>query len=188
VVRLTVPVLVATWVENGLREALDAALAPPVVLTEQGGRADIGAATPTPPEVAAALSGENDVWLASCKDFYGSPYALKKGSGCPTAIWGCMECPNAVFTTRHLPSIYSYSAFLDNQRDEMPIAEWKARYGLAWERITTGILPKFTREQRARASSMDARSETGTADPATASRVRRPMGSPRLHAECPAPL
>lgn len=135
-------------VENGLREVLDTALAPPVVLTGQGERADEGRAQLTPPEVAAALSGENDVWLASCKDFYNSPYALKKGSGCPTAIWGCMECPNAVFTTRHLPSIYSFAAFLDRQRDELSIAEWKARYGLAWERIISGILPKFTRQQR----------------------------------------
>ncbi|MGW9514180.1 hypothetical protein, partial [Embleya sp. NPDC055610] len=135
-------------VENGLREALEAALAPPVVLTDRGERADEGPTDLLPPEVAAALSGENDVWLASCKDFYGSPYALKKGAGCPTAIWGCMECPNAVFTTRHLPSVYSFAAFLDGQRNELSTAEWKARYGLAWQRITTGILPKFTRQQR----------------------------------------
>jgi len=141
-------------VENGLREALNAALAPPVVITEQGERADSGSTTLTPPEVATALSGENDVWLASCKDFYGSPYALKKGTGCPTAIWGCMECPNAVFTTRHLPSIYNFAAFLENQRDELSAAEWKARYGLAWERITTGILPKFTQQQRVTAQAI----------------------------------
>ncbi|MFF2941342.1 hypothetical protein ACFVSQ_16020 [Streptomyces niveus] len=135
-------------VENGLREVLNIALAPPVVLTDHGERADKGSAELTPPEVATALSGENDVWLASCKDFYASPYALKKGAGCPTAIWGCMECPNAVFTTRHLPSIYSFAAFLDGQRDELSVAEWKARFGLAWERITTGILPQFTHQQR----------------------------------------
>lgn len=134
-------------VEQGLRQALDVALAPPVVLGEDGARLDDGPEELEPGEVSAALSGQSDVWLASCKSFYDSPYAIKKGSGCPVAVWGCLECPNAVFTTRHLPSLLSFLAFTEQQRDEFPTAEWKARYGLAWERIVTGIRPKFTREQ-----------------------------------------
>jgi len=133
-------------VEAGLRQALDIALAPPVVAGE-GGRPLGGGAPLTPPQVRAALSEQTDVFLASCTDFYGSPFARTSGSGCPVAIWGCLECPNAVYTSRHLPSLLSFAAFVDAQRDELPDGEWQARYGLAFERVTTGILAKFTGEQ-----------------------------------------
>jgi hypothetical protein len=134
-------------VEDGLREALDVALAPPVVLGDNGTRLDSGADQLGPDEVRATLSGENDVFLASCKDFYASPYAAKKGRACPAAVWGCLECPNAVFTTRHLPSILTFLDFTERQRDELASPEWKARFGVPWERIVHGIRPKFTNEQ-----------------------------------------
>jgi hypothetical protein len=141
-------------VEDGLREALDVALAPPVVLDGDGMRLDCGPGQLEPDEVRAALSGDNDVFLASCKDFYASPYATKKGAGCPAAVWGCLECPNAVFTTRHLPSILTFLDFTEQKRDELPVPEWKARYGLAWERIVHGIRPRFTDDQVATAQAI----------------------------------
>ena len=55
--------------------------------------------------MSAALSGDSDVWLASCRDFHASPFARRPGAGCPVAVWGCLECPNAVFTTRHLAGL-----------------------------------------------------------------------------------
>ncbi|MDH6626084.1 hypothetical protein M2271_003901 [Streptomyces sp. LBL] len=138
-------------VEKGLREALDAAMEAPVVLDDQGRRLDRSAAELPPDEVAVALSGDSDVWLASCRDFHASPFARRPGSGCPVAVWGCLECPNAVFATRHLPAILSFAAFLTAQREAMTVLEWNARYALAWERIITGILPQFTGEQQATA-------------------------------------
>ncbi|WP_327335682.1 hypothetical protein OG384_03100 [Streptomyces sp. NBC_01324] len=138
-------------VEDGLREALDAALDPPVVLDEDGARLDTSPADVPPGEVAEALSGDSDVWLASCRDFHASPFARRPGDGCPVAVWGCLECPNAVFTTRHLPAIFSFTAFLTAQREEMTVPEWSARYALAFERVTTGVLPQFTAEQQATA-------------------------------------
>lgn len=143
-----------TAVENGLREALDAALAPPVVLDDAGDRLDPGVEVLEPDEVRVALSGQNDVFLASCKDFYASPYAVRKGSGCPVAVWGCLECPNAVFTTRHLPSILSFLTFLEQQREDLSAVEWQARYGLAWDRIVHGIRPRFSAEQIATAQAI----------------------------------
>jgi hypothetical protein len=56
-----------------------------------------------------------------------------------------------VFTTRHLPAILSFAGFLTAQREAMTVLEWNARYALAWDRITTGILPQFTGEQQASA-------------------------------------
>jgi hypothetical protein len=87
------------------------------------------------------------VFLASCTDFHDSPFARAPGSGCPVAVWGCLECPNAVFTERHLPSLLSFTGFLDAQREELPAPEWQARYGIAHERLSSGILPAFTTRQ-----------------------------------------
>lgn len=134
-------------VEAGLRQALEAVLEPPVVATNSGTRLAIQAAEPlTPSEAQAATSRDQDVFLASCTDFHASPFARSPGRPCPTAVWGCLECPNAVFTERHLPSLAGFARFLEDQRDELPAAEWQARYALAHQRLTTGILPAFSAE------------------------------------------
>jgi hypothetical protein len=133
-------------IEAGLRQALEVGLQPPVVADERGRPLPDGAPL-SPPQVRAALSPETDVFLASCTDFYASPFARTSGSACPVAVWGCVECPNAVYTTRHLPSLLRFVEFINTQRDELPADEWQARYGLAFERISTGIVAKFTAEQ-----------------------------------------
>jgi hypothetical protein len=117
------------------------------VADEQGQPLGDAAAPLTPAQVRAALSEQSDVFLASCTGFHASPFARTAGSPCPVPIWGCLECPNAVYTTRHLPSLLSFAGFLHAQRDELPQAEWQARYGLALDRITTGVTPRFTAEQ-----------------------------------------
>jgi hypothetical protein len=58
-----------------------------------------------------------------------------------------LECPNAVFTSRHLPSVLAFLGFVEAQREELSQAEWTARYGLAWRRIVDGIRSRFTPEQ-----------------------------------------
>ncbi|MGH3285125.1 MAG: hypothetical protein ACRDPD_10665 [Streptosporangiaceae bacterium] len=134
-------------IEAGLSQALEVALPPPAVTDEYG--RPLGTDTPalTPAQVSAAMSEQSDVFLASCTDFCASPFARTRGTGCPVAIWGCLECPNAVYTTRHLPSLLAFTSFLGAQREELSGAEWRARYGLAFDRITTAITPKFTAEQ-----------------------------------------
>ena len=39
------------------------------------------------------------------------------------AAWGCLECPNAVFTERHLPSLTAFAAFLEDQRGELVVQD-----------------------------------------------------------------
>ena len=134
-------------IEAGLTEALAVALPPPVVLDTDGTRLDSGAADLTPETVRDALSGETDMWLSACKDFFNSPWALKKGAPCPVPPWVCLECPNAVFTSRHLPAVLSALSSIERQRDELPPAEWTARFGLAHERIITGVLGRFRSPQ-----------------------------------------
>jgi hypothetical protein len=134
-------------IEAGLRQALAVGLPAPVVADEHGRPLGEAPAGLSAAQVHAALSVDTDVFLASCTDFHASPFARTPGAGCPVAIWGCLECPNAVYTTRHLPSLLSFIGFLPAQRDELPAPQWQARYGLAHDRLTTGITPKFTPEQ-----------------------------------------
>ncbi|MFJ3925477.1 hypothetical protein [Streptomyces sp. NPDC090022] len=138
-------------VEAGLEQALGATLSPPVVLSDDGARLDDGQAALTTREIESALSGEQDVWLASCRDFFASPFARKPGAACPVPAWGCLEYPNAVFTSRHLPSLLSFLDFLERQREEYPAAEWTTRFGLAWDRIVHGVRARFSTRQIATA-------------------------------------
>ncbi|WP_406494769.1 hypothetical protein OG936_13285 [Streptomyces sp. NBC_00846] len=141
-------------VEAGLAQALGVALAPPVVLSDDGDRLDDSQAALTAREIESALTGEQDVWLASCRDFFASPFARKPGAACPVPAWGCLECPNAVFTSRHLPSLLSFLDFLERQREEYPAAEWTARFGLAWDRIVHGVRARFSTRQIATAQAI----------------------------------
>ncbi|MFE9765902.1 hypothetical protein ACFYPC_15475 [Streptomyces sp. NPDC005808] len=141
-------------VEAGLVQALGAAAASPVVLSDEGDRLDDGEAALSTQEIKSALSGEQDVWLASCRDFFASPFARKPGAACPVPAWGCLECPNAVFTNRHLPSLLSFLDFLERQREEYPAAEWSARFGLAWDRVVHGVRARFSTRQIATAQAI----------------------------------
>ncbi|MGW3199204.1 hypothetical protein ACWDBD_32485 [Streptomyces sp. NPDC001118] len=140
-------------VEDGLQQALAAAIPPPVVLDEDGNRLEEADASPTPAQIRAALSRESDVFIAACTDFHDTPHATP-GKPCPVPVWGCLECPNAVFTTRHLPQILSFLDFTERQRDELAVPEWQLRYGTAWQRIVHGIRNKFRREEIATAQAI----------------------------------
>ncbi|MFJ2604451.1 hypothetical protein ACIO13_05585 [Streptomyces sp. NPDC087425] len=138
-------------VEAGLNQALAVALPPPVVLDDNGERLDEGSIEIAPAAVRDALSGATDVWLSSCQDFFASPYATKPGAPCPVPPWVCLECPNAVFTTRHLPSVLSALATIEQQREEFSTADWQARFGQAHQRIINGVLARFSTAQIATA-------------------------------------
>ena len=72
---------------------------------------------PVPPaEVIAFLDGAQDLWLASCSGFYASPFG-KKGQACPVPFWGCLDCGNAVITSRKLPSLIAFLEFMVAQRE-----------------------------------------------------------------------
>ena len=130
-------------VEAGLEQALAVALPPPAVIPR-------GIEPPgmlTSAQLRAAQSTGSDVFLASCTSFNDSPFARKPGGPCPVAVWGCLECPNAVFADRHLPSLVAFADFLQDQREALSEAEWAAQYGLSWQRLADGVFPAFPPER-----------------------------------------
>ncbi len=95
-----------------------------------------------PEQVEALLAGEQDVWVAGCANFYASPFG-KPGSACPVPVWGCLECPNAVITSRHLPTILLFLNRMISERERLEERAWVAQFGRAYARITRQILPAF---------------------------------------------
>jgi hypothetical protein len=96
-------------------------------------------------EVPALLDGEQDVWLASCAGFHASPFG-EVGSPCLQPFWGCLECCNAVITTRKLPAILAFLDFIEGERVALSAPDWSIKFGRAHTRITQQVLPVFSDE------------------------------------------
>jgi hypothetical protein len=134
-------------VADGLNDALASALQLRIVTPEEEAiarRAPSKLQLSLPAaEARRVLSGKNDVWLASCSGFHNSPFA-PAGEPCSEPFWGCLECHNAVITARKLPSIIAFLDFIVVRRAEMTEADWRAKFGRPWSRITQQILPAFS--------------------------------------------
>jgi hypothetical protein len=149
-------------IADALNDALTSALEPRIVAPEEEAIARKQPKTlqlPVPAaEVHRALSGKQDVWLASCTGFYKSPFAAER-EPCPEPFWGCLECRNAVITARKLPAIIAFLDFVVARRAEMPEADWWGKFGRAWSRITQQVLPAFSdavvAEAREKAEALD---------------------------------
>jgi hypothetical protein len=152
-------------IADAMSDALDAARQPCVLPSdaELVVRADPDRAMGLPVAGAAAvsvlLSGEQDVWLASCGGFYASPFGTA-GEACPSPFWGCLECSNAVITARKLPALLSFLSFIRTQRQALTEADWTAKFGRVHGRIADQILPRFNKaeiEEARRAAATDPR-------------------------------
>lgn len=93
-------------------------------------------------EISRALTGEQDLWLASCRDFNNSPFD-KPGTPCSKSFFGCVLCPNALITRRSLPGILGFRAHMERRREEMAAIAWDELYGATWREISLSILPQF---------------------------------------------
>lgn len=140
--------------EQAVADALEEALPGPKILApcdEEQLRDELARSPPTGGDVSVeVLEGKQDVWLASCGNFYSSPFA-PAGSACPTPFWACLNCRNAVITARKLPAILGFLAFVDEQRPGMSEPDWETKFGQARQRITRQILPAFSDEVVAQA-------------------------------------
>jgi hypothetical protein len=146
-IRSLAPLHEAT-IADGLQAALDAAFIPIVLdadgenrlRTDQRGLAD---EWKRPQEqVAAVADGGADVWMAGCLDFHHSPHGAPDRP-CPSPVWGCLECNNAVITASKLPAILAFLNHIFGKRQQMNMAAWTERFGRAHHRITQQILPRF---------------------------------------------
>lgn len=135
-----------TTVADAFREAVNSARAPIVLTVEQEAVWRTGptqvSAIPQGCDPIALLDGEQDVWLAGCAGFYASPHG-SAGDPCPMPFWGCLECSNAVITTRKLPAILSFLDFIEDQRRALHAGDWAVKFGRAHARITADVLPAF---------------------------------------------
>ncbi|MFB6957545.1 hypothetical protein ACFCYB_10955 [Streptomyces sp. NPDC056309] len=136
-------------VANGLQDALDEARGPSVLTPEEEERL---AQQPkkaaellgiSAKEIGPLLSGESDLWLSSCRDFFDSPFGTK-GKACPVSFFGCLGCGNAVITRRKLPAILAFLNHMEAERAKTPGFEWTARFGKAHQQILQLILPRFS--------------------------------------------
>lgn len=93
-------------------------------------------------DVVPFLDGAQDVWLASCANFYDSPFG-KADQACPSPFWACLDCRNAVITARKLPALIAFMNFTREQRGLLASEDWEAKFGRAWRRINGQILPAF---------------------------------------------
>jgi hypothetical protein len=98
-----------------------------------------------PAQAEALLAGELDLWLSACRDFTGSPFAAP-GKPCPVPFWSCLDCPNAVITSRKLPAILAFLDHIEGQRTAMNADAWAQLHGRTRNRIITQILPAFPQD------------------------------------------
>ncbi len=100
--------------------------------------------TPTEATVDVVPSGpaEQELWLASCTDFFNSPFTAA-GKPCGAAFFNCLGCANAVVGEDKLPTILRFLDFLLTQRTQLAAEDWAARFGDSYQRITHRILPAF---------------------------------------------
>lgn len=134
-------------VADGLNDALASALQPRILTPDDEATARKNPESlqlPAPvAEVRRALGGRQDVWLAACSSFHKSPFAAE-GEPCSEPFWGCLDCRNAVITARKLPAIIAFLDFIVARRAETAEADWWPKFGRAWSRITSQVLPAFS--------------------------------------------
>ncbi len=95
-------------------------------------------------EARRLIAGEQDVFVASCRDFYNRPDG-PPDTPCDRPF-ACFSCRNAVWTGRILPRLIRFRDFLTEQRAHLPADEWQRRFGFPWRAITEAILPSFRPE------------------------------------------
>jgi hypothetical protein len=135
---------IADGLAEGLSDALQLRVLSPAeeeILARDPQQAP-GLAGVEPGQAGPLLAGELDLWLSACRDFTGSPFA-SPGKPCPVPFWSCLDCPNAIITSRKLPAILAFLDHIEGQREAMSADAWAQMHGRTRNRIITQILPAF---------------------------------------------
>lgn len=126
--------------EDGIRAAFHVAkpqvvtVSSPAAVSEKTGMNEI--------EAAKLLRGDQDVFFASCKDFYNRPGG-EKNTPCDKP-WNCLGCSNAIITRHVLPRVIAFRNFLSHQRLELGDSDWNQKFGGVWKVLQEEIFPKFS--------------------------------------------
>lgn len=127
-------------VEAGIQSAI--AIARPIVLVDDS-PSNVAEALNVDSSVAAkVLRGEQDVFFASCRDFYNRPGG-PVNTPCDKP-WGCLMCSNAIITRHVLPRVLAFRAFMLQQQTELSDDDWNEKFGPTWQVLTADIIPKFS--------------------------------------------
>jgi hypothetical protein len=94
--------------------------------------------------VLGILKGEQDVFFASCKDYFNRPGATPN-TPCDKP-WGCFTCSNAIITRHVLPRVIAFRDFILSQKNELTMDDWQIKFGWVWDVIAQDVLPKFNRD------------------------------------------
>lgn len=134
-------------IEAGIKAARS--LARPIVLSNDSTAVAVEALSVSEQVAEKVLRGEQDVFFASCKDFYNRPGG-SPNSPCDKP-WGCLLCANAIITRHVLPRVLAFMHFMDRQRFELSQEDWVMKFGSPWQVLTKDVLPKFSAETLAEA-------------------------------------
>jgi len=101
------------------------------------------------------IKGEQDMFIATCKDFYNSPNG-KPNSPCQLP-WGCFTCSNAIWTSRILPKLVLFYDFILEQKELLSTEDWEAKFMTPYVIMKYKIFTKFSDETMgwARRASVD---------------------------------
>ncbi|MFC9822698.1 hypothetical protein ACFWG6_35135 [Streptomyces erythrochromogenes] len=120
---------------------------PPMVLTQESVAAlvrdypaQVAALELTDEVLAELVSGQRDVFSASCGDQLSGLHG-PKGKPCPARPWVCLACPLALFTPRHLPNLMRLRAFFSAMWQQMPAAEFMPLFGFYSQRLDAILTP-----------------------------------------------
>jgi hypothetical protein len=92
-------------------------------------------------KVVAILQGEQDLFIASCKDFYNKPNG-RPNTPCDE-VWKCFECANGLWTTRILPRLIKFLWFIEDQKLLLSAEDWIFKFSVPYAAIMKDILPRF---------------------------------------------
>ncbi|MFF0057833.1 hypothetical protein ACFYRI_25970 [Streptomyces microflavus] len=146
-------------IEDGRSDLLRRARSPVVLTSEQaaafveGFPGEVERLGLDAEAIAELVGGERDVFTSACSDRLAGLHG-PVGRPCPARPWVCLLCPLAVFMPRHIGNLLRLESFFLRQFRQMPTEHFA-------DRLSSGILPKSTKEARSWGAREVAGDDTG---------------------------
>ncbi|MGW3932369.1 hypothetical protein ACWECC_30340 [Streptomyces microflavus] len=144
---------VESIIEDGQSDLLRRARSPVVLTSEQaaafveGFPGEVERLGLDAEAIAELVGGERDVFTSACSDQLAGLHG-PADRPCPARPWVCLLCPLAVFMPRHIGNLLRLESFFLRQFRQMPTEHFVRVFGPFADRLSSGILPKSTKEAR----------------------------------------